>query len=171
MAVRLREPTRNDVPLLDEWAADLEFRGEFNDFGMPPHLRASEPDDKPLIDATHGTLIIDDEAGTPVGSIDWRPMMYGPPPKSMAWQLGISLVPTARGRGYGSEALRLAVAYLFEHTPVNRIEGSCDVENVASQRMLEKAGFMFEGMNRGAQFRRGSYHDLRLYSVLRSDKP
>jgi len=95
--------------------------------------------------------------------------VYGAPPESIARQLGITLAPQARGQGYGPEALRLVVTFLFETTGTNRIEASCDVENLASQRALEKAGFRFEGIARGAQHRAGTYHDLRLYAVLRGD--
>lgn len=168
MSVRLREPTAADVPLLDAWSASLEFRGEFNDFGLPPKS-AAEAAEKGFIDEMHGTLIVETEDGTPVGSIDWRPAMYGPPPESMAFQLGISLAPESRGKGYGSEALCLIAEYLFANTAVNRIEGSCDVENIASQRALSKAGFSYEGVARGSQFRAGKYHDLVLFGKLRED--
>jgi RimJ/RimL family protein N-acetyltransferase len=49
--------------------------------------------------------------------------------------------------------------YLFETTETNRVEASTDVENVAQQRALEKAGFVREGVQRGAQFRAGAQHD------------
>jgi RimJ/RimL family protein N-acetyltransferase len=170
-SVGLREPTADDVALLDAWDASPEFRGEFNDFGLP-HRSAAERIEKGFITEMAGTLLIvrlSDSA--PLGAVDWRPAMYGPPPESMAFQLGISLAPEARGKGYGAEALRLCAQYLFEHTKTNRVEGSTDVENLAAQRALERAGFSFEGINRGAQWRRGAYHDLRLYAVLRDDLP
>ena len=49
------------------------------------------------------------------------------------------------------------------------MEASCDVENVASQRALAKAGFLYEGVARGAQFRAGTHHDLMLYGITRAD--
>ncbi|MBK9546971.1 MAG: GNAT family N-acetyltransferase [Dehalococcoidia bacterium] len=146
--VRLREPNEGDVPLLDAWNASLAFRGEFNDFGLPPRS-ANEATEKVSSDDQHGTLIVEAD-GTPVGTIDWRPAMYGPPPESMAYQLGISLAPEARGKGYGTQALRQVVEYLFATTKVNRIEASCDVENVGSQFALSRAGFRYEGVARGA---------------------
>ncbi len=44
-----------------------------------------------------------------------------------------------------------------------------DVGNVAAQRGLEKAGFQREGVARHAQFRKGSWHDMVVYSLLRGD--
>ena len=98
MSVRLREPTAADVPLLDLWDSTPVFRGEFNDFGLPAKSHADRVE-KGFIDDMHGTLIIEAEDGTPVGTIDWRPAMYGPPPDSQAHQLGITLAPEARGKG------------------------------------------------------------------------
>ncbi len=75
----------------------------------------------------------------------------------------------ARGQGYGSEAQALFADYLFETTEVNRVEAQTDVDNVAEQRALEKAGFVREGTIRGAQYRAGAYHDLVSYSILRDE--
>ncbi len=52
---------------------------------------------------------------------------------------------------------------------MNRIEASTDVENLAEQKALGKAGFTREGVLRGAQFRLGTWHDMVQYSRLRHD--
>jgi hypothetical protein len=41
--------------------------------------------------------------------------------------------------------------------------------NVAAQRGLAKAGFQREGVARHAQFRKGTWHDMTVYSLLRGD--
>jgi len=74
-----------------------------------------------------------------------------------------------RGSGHGTEAQRQLAAYLFAHTPVERVEASTDVDNAAEQRALERAGFTREGFLRHAQFREGGFHDLVLYSKLRAE--
>ena len=102
-----------------------------------------------------------------IGTVSWRQVRYGPTPESAAWNIGISLVPEMRGRGYGSLAQRLVAAYLFATTSVNRIEAGTDVDNLVEQRSLEKAGFIREGVLRGAQYRAGAWHDLVIYSVVR----
>ena len=85
------------------------------------------------------------------------------------WSVGISLLPAARGRGAGSRAQRLLADYLFLHTTVNRVEASTDIDNVAEQRSLEKAGFTREGVLRGWQWRQGAWRDMVMYSRLRGD--
>jgi RimJ/RimL family protein N-acetyltransferase len=109
------------------------------------------------------------EDGERVGLVSWHRVAYGPNPGSAAWNIGISLIPAARGRGMGAEAQRLVADYLFEATDVGRVEASTDVANLAEQRALERAGFIREGLLRGAQERGGIKRDLVNYARLRTD--
>ena len=92
----------------------------------------------------------------PLGTVGWHKVGYGPGTASEAWNIGIELLPDARGQGYGGEAQAQLAVFLFAETPANRIEAQTDIENVAEQRSLEKAGFRREGVARGSQFRAGA---------------
>lgn len=168
--VRLRDCTLADADMLDQWNRDMEVGG-FNDFGPRQPVPREVLANGPLRSERNGSLIIDRVAdGEPVGTIGWRLVtVYGPSPDSDALQIGIELVPAARGQRLGIEAQRLLADYLFASTAVNRVEASTDVENVAEQRALEKAGYQREGIIRGAQFRAGAHHDLVVYARLRDD--
>jgi RimJ/RimL family protein N-acetyltransferase len=74
-------------------------------------------------------------------ALSWHAVDYGPPPSSRALNVGISLAPERRGTGYGTQAQRALADYLFATYPLNRVEASTDVTNVAERRALEKAGF------------------------------
>jgi len=168
--VRLRDVTLDDADLLDSWSS-IEAKGSFNDFGMP-----HAPTDRdalargPLRNERNGQLIIERVAdGRPLGTVSWHLERYGPNAESGAWNIGIALLPEARGHGYGTEAQRLAADFLFATTPLHRVEASTDVENLAEQRSLEKAGFIREAVLRGAQYRAGAWHDLVNYARLRDD--
>ncbi len=165
--VRLRRVRLEDAGLLDEWFRP-ENAGEFNDFGIayPPTRPAIEQNG--LIGSARGTLIVERAAdGEPLGTVTWRSVQYGPNQQSMAWNIGISLIPQARLQGHGTEAQRLLAEHLFATTTVNRVEAMTDVENVVEQRSLEKAGFHREGVLTGSQFRAGAWHDLVVYAVVR----
>jgi RimJ/RimL family protein N-acetyltransferase len=170
MRVRLRDVTLADADMLDAWAADPRALSEFNDFGQPPQPTPREAlRNGPLRNDRNGMLVVELADGTPVGTVGWHRVNYGPSPQSDAWNIGIELLPSARGKGYGTEAQRLLAGYLFETTALHRVEASTDVANLAEQRSLEKAGYRREGIQRGAQFRAGVYHDLVTYALLRED--
>ncbi len=128
--------------------------------------------ERSLADGERGALIVELTAdGTPIGSVSWHGVRYGPNPESLSWDIGINLVPDARGHGYGGEAQRLLADLLFATTPANRVEAMTDVDNAPEQRALEKSGFVREGVLRGSQFRAGAWHDLVVYSLLRPHPP
>ena len=166
--IRLRDVTLEDADVLDAWSSDP---APFNDFGggREPVNRESLAKG-PMRNAQNGVQIVEViDGAVPIGTVSWHRVSYGPPGGSDAWNMGIELVPDARGHGYGVEAQALVARFLFETTPVNRIEAQTDIENVAEQRALEKAGFVREGVIRGSQFRAGAYHDLVSYSILRDE--
>lgn len=73
------------------------------------------------------------------------------------------------GKGYATEALSAMIAYLYEQTTVNRIDTFTWSENIASARVMEKAGMRFEGLARQKRFAKGAFRDLKIYAILRED--
>ena len=167
--VRLRFVTRDDLDLLEQYGA--REAGGFNDFDVArrPPPDDAWTDDELRNDARAMLFIERVDDGATVGTIQYHRVSYGPNPESGAWMLGIELAPEGRGQGFGTEAQRLLADWLLATTPVNRVEASTDLENLAEARSLEKAGFAREGILRGTQFRAGAYHDLIVFSRLRSD--
>ena len=65
------------------------------------------------------------------------------------YELGISLFETSdRGRGLGTDAIRLLTRYLFEHEEAARVQASTWVENTRDAPRFEKLGFTQEGVLR-----------------------
>ena len=120
----------------------------------------------------NGRLIVDVAARTVpgrelAGLVSYQKRYYGA--QSFCWEIGIALLPEWRGQGIGWRAQSLFCSYLFDNTPVQRIEARTHAENAAEQRSLEKAGFTLEGVIRAGEFRAGQWRDGRLYSRLRTD--
>jgi RimJ/RimL family protein N-acetyltransferase len=165
--VLLRPVTADDVAVLEQLTQDPEITGEFEWSGWYD-LRSLQRgwDDNGLIGPDGGILMVirDDE---PLGAVNWR--RHETTPGAHCWEVGIELVPEARGHGYGTEAHRLLVRYLFAHTTVHRIEAVTEVGNVGERRALEKTGFTREGVMRGSGWRDGAWRDSLLYSILRTD--
>lgn len=131
---------------------------EYEDWGeMAPEARDMQHE-RWLIE-----LVDEDGRATPVGDMSAHAVWHGPTAGSRAMNIGISLVEEYRGRGIGAEAQRLLAEELHARGTV-RVEASTDVENLAEQRALAKAGFRMEGVLTGAQVRRDGRHDLQLWA-------
>jgi RimJ/RimL family protein N-acetyltransferase len=166
--IALRPVREDDLTVLDELTQDPDKTGVFQWFGWPYllHWRRGWEENR-LISQDGGTLMVIG-GDRPLGGVNWRrhPVTV---PTSYSWEIGIMLLPEARGHGYGTQAQRLLARYLFAHTTVHRIWAGTEVDNIAEQRALEKAGFTREGIARGAGWRDGAWRDGVIYSLLRSD--
>ncbi|WP_245161109.1 GNAT family N-acetyltransferase [Blastococcus sp. CT_GayMR16] len=85
-------------------------------------------------------------------------------------EVGYWTVPAARGRGVAALAVDAACRWAFGVLPVDRIELCHAVENVASGRVAEKAGFTYEGhLRRSYRYGDGVKHDELLWARLADD--
>ncbi len=71
------------------------------------------------------------------------------------------------GRGIMSEAVRAASEYALDHFGLVRLEAPVFSWNPASMRVLEKAGFVREGVLRSSVFKDGQLIDQVLYALVR----
>lgn len=170
--LRLRPVTRDDLGYLVAKQTP-EITGPYNWFGFRSEAEiVGRFEEDGFLGDFYGKLIVEvDGADGPVaiGDVSWHAVDYGPPPASRCWNIGITLDPQWRGLGHGSRAQRVLAEHLFATTVVERVEASTDVENSAERRALARAGFTFEGILRRAQFRAGTWHDMALYSLVRSE--
>ena len=79
------------------------------------------------------------------------------------------LQPTALLTKEAAQALKAVTDTLFRSLPLNRLEAQHDVRNPASGRVMQKSGFVQEGILRGRILNKGEYVDTVLYALLRSD--
>ena len=74
--------------------------------------------------------------------------------------------PTYWSRGYGSEALRAALAYGFDHLGLNKVSLDVLEDNVRALRSYEKCGFVREGVHREDVFKDGRFLNVVRMSIL-----
>lgn len=166
----LRPVEPRDVAALTAWVRDPVAAGEHQWFGFRSGHRLEQAvTEGTTITDDSGWLAVVDDSGALLGSVQWFPRPGGPTPGTHAFMIGVLLLPEHRGKGHGSAAQRLLAAYLFDHYPVERVEAGTDVDNVAEQRALDRAGFTQEGRLRRSQWRAGAWHDTFLYSKLRGE--
>ncbi|MFN8449596.1 MAG: GNAT family protein [Anaerolineae bacterium] len=94
--------------------------------------------------------------------------------REIFWQarhctLVIGIDPALRGRGYGTDALRVALRYAFLELNLNRVGLDVMSYNAAGIRAYTKVGFTHEGTQRSVVFRDGVYYDIHMMGILRSE--
>lgn len=146
-AIDFDDPRPESKSIYDEWG---EMAPEIQDMVMSRWLITL-------------TQIGQDEI--PVGDLSAHAVWYGPTPGSRALNIGISLVSEYRGKGIGAIAQRLLAQELHERGIV-RVEAQTDIENIAEQKALERAGFMYEGTLRKAQSRLDGLHDIQVWAHI-----
>jgi len=81
-------------------------------------------------------------------------------------ELGYGVAPAARGRGIATRAVRLASQWAISELAAERLEARTDPENAASQKVLERAGYTREGLERRSREVRGVRRDMICWSLL-----
>ena len=82
-------------------------------------------------------------------------------------EIGYMSFPEFNGKGYMSEAIKAVVAYGFEKMDLHSIEAIIDPENIASERVLQKNGFVKEAHILENELWKGKFLDTVIYSLLR----
>jgi ribosomal-protein-alanine N-acetyltransferase len=89
-----------------------------------------------------------------------------------AWQnanLGYSVGRADNGRGYATEAVRLALSFAFEHAGLHRVQAAVLTDNDRSKRVLDRVGFRLEGLARRYLQINGDWRDHDIYAMTRED--
>lgn len=76
---------------------------------------------------------------------------------------------TQWGHGYGLNSIQAVCNYAFTEMNLHRLWLECDPEHAAGVRCYEKVGFVREGTQREAYYRRGAFRDTIIMGLLRPD--
>jgi RimJ/RimL family protein N-acetyltransferase len=164
--VSLRPRTDDDLGVMFEVAADLDTWEERNPEAPRP-LSREEFDARRASRASGDTVsFVVDLDGTAVGGAS----LFGVDWFARHAEAGISLLPTARGRGIGTAAITQLVEFGFVRHNLRRIHLQAIASNTAAIRAYEKAGFVIEGRQREHAWVRGGYEDIVLMGILRAEQ-
>jgi RimJ/RimL family protein N-acetyltransferase len=159
----LRPPTVADISAVTDACQDEDLSRFIPHFPSPYR----EEDARAWIgsrkqDETSRTfLIVDASSGEMQGSIEVRLGEVG--------SIGYMIVKEARGRGIATKATMLLSRWAVTEGGVERLELTTHPENVASQRVAEKAGFTREGVLRDHTAFREGRRDSVMFSLLPAD--
>lgn len=167
--VRLSAPREEDAAAFARWSHDAAYlRAVDTDYARPISARQAaerypgDGGESNTIEFRIRTLDEDLLIGfVALHSIEWN---------NRAAQLAIGIgEPGYRGKGYGTDALRLVLRYAFDELNLLRVGLDVISNNVAAVRAYEKVGFVHEGAMRRAVLRDGRHHDRLIMGILRDD--
>ncbi|MEU8119276.1 GNAT family protein [Spirillospora sp. NPDC049024] len=120
-------------------------------FGLGVHLAAADRDTGDLV----GTIGL--------FRVNWT---------HLTCEVGYGMRPSARGRGHATEALSLISDWALRTCGLFRVELRAMVNNPASIRVAEKAGYVREGVARGGERdSEGVSRDMVVFSRIATDPP
>ncbi len=167
--VRLAQISRENLPAFAQWFRDYEVQRLLVPGVLVPitdeaeeawHERAARHGDE-----HHFSIhtLADDEL---IGNCG----LHGVDHKNSGAMFGILIGEKEYwGKGYGTDATRLALRFAFDELNLHRVQLEVYDYNVWAIRAYEKAGFSHEGKRREALFREGQYHDVLIMGILRQD--
>jgi len=84
-------------------------------------------------------------------------------------ELGYYISEEYWGKGIMTEAVKQICKYVFSNSDIIRIYAEPFAYNIASCRVLEKAGFQYEGTLRNNAVKNGKVIDMKMYSILKAE--
>lgn len=166
--VTLRAIEEKDSDLLFRMINSPEMEKALGSFSLP----VNEVQQREWIDNYRNTekqirLMIELENGTTIGVI----MLYDIDMKNGTAEVGYKTMADKEMRIKGDidDALQGILSYAFEELRLNCVVAHALADNVRSERLLTRNGFVQEGLLRQRVYQSGSYADMKVFSILQSE--
>lgn len=169
--VTIRRARGADARLMSTWRSMEELRRYQPLVPLPPGelRRRLRSEGAASLDTESGQRItwIVEQDGTAAGwvslfNIDWV---------HHTATVSFNIAPWAQGKGVGQRGVSLVLDRALGPGRLRRVEADCDVDNQASQRLLERLGFQREGRLRAFASMPQGRRDFFLYSLLSEEWP
>ncbi len=162
--VTLRAMRPQDLPYIMEYVNDYETYSSFTDSAPMPKTEAFQ-----TLWMEHATredlitfAIADRTTDEFLGTIQLRDINRA----CHRSLFSIILRPDTRGKGYGTDALRVLLQFAFSELNLHKVTLTVYEGNEGGKRLYEKCGFQYEGRLRQQVYRQGHYHNQLVYSIL-----
>lgn len=85
-------------------------------------------------------------------------------------EVGYYVIPAYWNKGVASYALKYLTEFIFENSDIIRLFAEPFASNVASCRVLEKAGFSYEGTLKSNAIKNGRVEDMKVYALIKKSE-
>ena len=159
---------REHIPLYLRWVNDF---GTTRTLGISPRPMTLEQEtawyeQAAVDDARIGFTIYERSSGRPIGNCGLHEVDLANRRTVVGIMIG---EPDARGRGYGTEAMRLLVDYAFTVLGLHSVMLTVFEYNGAGRRCYEKAGFRESGRRRESRWHNGRFWDEIQMDILTTE--
>ena len=150
---------------------DLEFvQAARNDPAVRQPLTLNRPANAEQIEKFFENAISSDESVSLLVCREAEPMgmvvLFNEDDVTGTATLAYWLAPEYWGNGYATEAVGLVCEYAFAERRLNKLRAEVVESNDGSRRVLEKLGFVEEGLLREEKFVRGEHVDVHRFGLL-----
>lgn len=123
--------------------------------------------EKSYKDGTGGPWkIVDKVTGEKIGVVAY----YYHKPEHKKAEVGFWIFPQYWNKGIATEVLGAVIEYCKQKKDIHRLEAFVEVGNLASSRVLEKLGFVWEGTMRECEIKDGKFISLLIYALINDSK-
>jgi RimJ/RimL family protein N-acetyltransferase len=165
--VNLRAVEPVDYLLLAQWLNDPDVMVNWGRPGNTVSLEEVERSERAqAARANSRKYIIETQDGVAIGQIDYYDLDWQ---NRSAWVSVMIGDPEYWSGGYGTDAMRALLGYLFRQLDLHRVALTTHESNVRAQKSYAKNGFVAEGTLRDWGFFDGQWVNGVLMSVLRDD--
>ncbi|MGW1195421.1 GNAT family N-acetyltransferase [Streptomyces sp. NPDC002536] len=164
--VGLRARHEDDVPILRTGLYDDVVNSSRAEGGPWRPVMPGSKDQRLVVDETDQRTVrfsvVELEGGTLLGDATlWRIDTH-----NRSAHIGLGLLPSARGKGYGTDAVAVLCHYGFIVRGLQRLQIETLSDNAAMLRSAERNGFVREGVLRSAAWVMGEFLDEVLLGLL-----
>jgi [ribosomal protein S5]-alanine N-acetyltransferase len=167
MEIALRPWQASDIPSLLMYANNWNIAKNMTDKFPHPYTEADAQSFINFANADHPVHIFAiDFEGQAIGGIGIHPQTDIHCKNA---ELGYWLAEPFWGRGFITQAIRQILHFAFASFDIDRVFARPFGTNVASQKVLQKNGFVLEGRFENVLFKKGEYHDELVYAMRREN--
>lgn len=163
--VILRPVEKEDAEFLRDVLIDPDVR---NTIGRPPRPLNIEAQKNWIEEVTENSdeahFLIEHD-GEKAGNIS----INGLESEYRKGEFGVSVHPDHQGKGIGTVAIQLVLQYAFQTQNMHKVRGGHLEKNTASKRIMEKAGFQEEGIERDYKYVDGEWKNVHWMSILEDE--
>ncbi|MEU6166781.1 GNAT family N-acetyltransferase [Streptomyces tanashiensis] len=167
--VGLRARHEDDIPILRTELYDDVVNGSRAESGPWRRITPGSKDPRLVVDDTDERnvpfSVVELEGGTLVGTAT----LWGIDHHSRSAHIGLGLLPSARGKGYGTDVVAVLCRYGFIVRGLQRLQIETLADNTAMLRSAERNGFVREGVLRSSVWVLGEFLDEVLLGLLASE--